>query len=222
MSGSMLWRLVRKDLHLNRALGVASLAIGVLALAIARLGDAAAYLAMIMLIIAVMVQAVMVCMVTVAGERKEKALLFALSFPISTRRYAAAKALGAIASALLPSGLIAVCGLVLMRFSWLPYGLVPIAAATWLFLFDQFCLILAITLYARSEALQGVAIIWISASISMFFYFMLRIPSVHGHMLAPAAVWSPALIRIMTGEAVFAALVAVIAAAYLGRRRDFL
>lgn len=228
MSGSMLWRLVRKDLYFNRALTTGALVIGIVALVLISFGEAAGNTALILLVTALVIQGVFVCMNSIAGERKEKALSFGLSFPISTGQYTAAKAIAAITSFLVPWVTIAVCGLIELRIAphahahGLGLGLLPVSAVTALFLFDEFCLILAITLCTDSEAWTSVAIVWISTSIAFFFNFILRIGSIYANLTSPRPVWSSAVIAILASEIGVIVLLAVLVCYRLARQRDFI
>ncbi len=224
MSGSMLWRLVRKDLYFNRGLTAGAIVIGLAALALMSFGDAAGNTALILLVTAVVIQGVFVCMGSIAGERKEKALSFGLSFPISTGQYMAAKAIAAITSFLVPWFAIALGGLIELTIA--PHahglGLLPVSVVTALFLLDEFCLILAITLCTDSEAWANVTIVWISTSIAFFFNFILRIGSIYANLSSPRAVWSPAVIAILAVEVGVLVLIAALVSYRLARQRDFI
>ncbi len=222
MSRSMVWHFVRKDIRLNCGLTVSSVLVGLLALALSRFGDAAGYAGLILLITAVIIQGVFICMGSIVAERKEKALLFALSFPISTGQYTAAKLIAAITNFVVPWGIIATGALLMLYISSVQHGLVPVAVLAWIFLFDQFFLILGITICKESDAWHSATIIWISTSISFFFYFILRVPSIHSTMNGSAAVWSTAVFVILAVEIGFAALVAALVAWHLTRQRDFI
>jgi hypothetical protein len=222
MSGSMLWRLVRKDLYFNRALTAGSVVLGLVALTLISFGNAAGYVALILLITAIIIQGVFVCMNAIAGERKEKALWFGLSFPISTGQYRAAKAIAAIASFLLPWVTIALGGFVALRVAPIAHGLIPVSVLTWLFVFDEFCLILGITLCTDSEAWTSVTIVWISTSISLFFYFVLRVHSIQANLYGPRAVWNSTVIAILAGEIGVIVLIGALVSYRLARQRDFI
>lgn len=222
MSGSVLWRLVRRDLYLARGLTTATVSIVVIAYALLRFGDAARYVALVLLVIALILQGVFVCIMSNRTERAERSLAFSLSFPISPGKYAAAKALSATVLFLAPCVVAALGGLALLHASSVAYGLLPIAVATGLFLLDQFCLNFALTLCIESETWNTALIVWACTGISFFFYFVLRIPSVHTGLDGAVAAWSPALLTVVAVEVGFAVVIAGIVSAVLARRRDFL
>ncbi len=222
MSHSMVWQFVAKDVRLNFGLTIGSLVIGLAALILSRFGDAAGYAGLILLITGMVIQGVFICMTSIVGERKERALLFALSFPMSTAQYTVAKLIAAIASFLVPWVVIAAGGLVMLHVSSVQHGLVPVAVLTWIFLFDQFFLILGVTLCKESEAWHSSTVVWISTSISFFFYFVLRVPSIRSTMNGPIAVWSSAVFVILAVEIGFAALLAALVAWHLTHRREFI
>ncbi|MGH8151026.1 MAG: hypothetical protein ACRETB_13770 [Steroidobacteraceae bacterium] len=222
MSGSVWWGFVRRDLYLARGLTAATVSIVLIACALLRFGGSERYVAMVLLIIALILQGVFVCIMSNRTERVQKSLAFSLAFPISPGEYAAAKAMSATALFLGPCVVAALAGLALLHTSSVAYGLLPISVATGLFLLDQFCLNFAITLCIESETWNSALVVWACTAISFFFYFVLRVSSVYTGLGGAVAVWSPALLGIVAGEAGFAVLIAVIVTAVLARRRDFL
>jgi ABC-type Na+ efflux pump permease subunit len=222
MNDSMLWRFVRKDLHFNRGLTVGSIFIGFVGLALVDLGEPGAYPAVVLLITAAILQAVFVCTRSVVAERKEKALTFALSFPISNGQYTAAKVIAAIACFLVPWAVIALGGLVLLHVSRVPHGLIPLSIVAWLFLLDEFSVILGVTLFTDSDAWVGAVIASTSISVSFFFYFVLRVSSIHATMNGPTAVWNGAVISILAAEIGVIVLIGAVVSLLLARRRDFI
>ncbi len=222
MSGSMLWRFVRKDLYFNRGLMAASSAIGLAGLCLQNLGDTAAYSATIMFVTALILVSVFICMRGIFGERKEKALAFALSFPISPGQYLAAKVTGALTCFLVPGVVLGLGGLVMIELGQIAPGIIPVSVALWLGFLDEFCLMLAVTFFSDSDNWTGVTIATISISTSFFFYFVLRMHSVYATMRGPTAVWSQPLIGVITAELAVMALIAAIVWFFLARKRDFI
>ena len=222
MSGSMLWRFIRKELHFNLGLMAASSAVGLVGMALANFGDAGAYAASVLFVAAMIIAAIFVCMRSIFGERKERAIAFALSFPISPGQYIAAKVMGAMACFLLPSLVIGLGGVVLLGFTRVAHGLIPISVASWLCYLDMFCLMLAATLFSDSDTWTGITTAAVSISTAFFFYFVLRTPSIHSMMNSPTAVWNGAVIGIITIELAVMAVIAAVVWYFLARKRDFI
>ena len=193
MNASVLKSFVLKDLYFSRWIVAASFVVALLAYGLAAGGGT--FAAFILLFCAGAAPATFLCLFLISGERKERSHLFALSLPISPAHYLLAKVLALSAAYALQW---TVVGLVTLVFGFiLPHhmGIAPYAAITWLFILDQYAMMLAVTVSSRSEGAAVAAMIVFNISPAFFFYYMARIPSIGGaNPLAPVAVWSPAVI----------------------------
>ena len=87
MTVSVMTRLVIKDLYLVRWIALGSLVAGLVSAVIMPMGAVSAYVGGVSLICVIVILNIMIVMSSVVQERKDKALLFVLSLPISTTQY---------------------------------------------------------------------------------------------------------------------------------------
>lgn len=218
---SVLWRVFLKDWYMARWFTVGSLVLGAVALGLASLGPSGAYPAMILLIVALVMQGTMLCMYGIVTERKERAALFSLTLPISTLQHAAVKALAIVTAFLLPWVILAAAALALRETSTIPAGIIPVAVAGWVFLLDIFCILLGVALSTDSEGWTVLTLVVTNTSISFFFYFVMKVPGIAAAIGGPVAVWSPAMIEILAVELGALVVIAVLTFARLARKKDF-
>ncbi|MGH8258133.1 MAG: hypothetical protein ACREUG_00410, partial [Steroidobacteraceae bacterium] len=214
---SVLWRVFVKDWYMARWFTVGTLVLGAVALAIASLGPSGAYSAMILIIVALIMQGCMLTMYGVVTERKERATLFTLSLPISTVQHAAIRAVALITAYLFPCLILAAAGLILAGTSFIPAGLIPISVLTWLFLLDLFLVLLGVALTSDSEGWTVATLVVTNTSVSFFFYFVLKIPGVLSTLRGPVPVWSAAILEIVAVELAAIAIIAAVTLARLAR-----
>jgi ABC-2 type transport system permease protein len=205
MSASVLRSFVLKDLYFSRWIVAASFVVALLAYGLAAVGGT--FAAFILLFCAGAAPATFLCLFLISGERKERSHLFALSLPISPERYLLAKVLALSSAYILPW---AALGLITLLLAFvLPHhmGIVPYATLTWLFVLDQYAMMLAVTVSSRSEAAAVVAMIVFNISPAFFFYYMSRVASIGGvNPTAAVAVWSPVAMIITAIEILVALL----------------
>lgn len=219
---SILWRVFLKDWYMARWFTVGSIVLGAVALILASLGPSGAYPAMILMIVAVVMQGTMLCMYGIVTERKERATLFSLSLPLSTLQHAAVKAVALITAFLLPWVILAAAALALLAASPVPdRGIIPVAVVCWVFLLDIFCVLLGVSLSTDAEGWTVATLVVTNTSISFFFYFVAKAPSITSTMRGPVAVWSPQVIAILVVELAAIAVIGALTFARIARKKDF-
>jgi ABC-2 type transport system permease protein len=186
-----------RDLYFSRACIVMAFITAAAALALDKLAGAhfAAFIAMYC---AGSAPAAFLCLLLVFGERQERSHLFALSLPISPARYLLAKVL-AVSIAFLGTWLLLGAATALLLASMpLGAGLLPYSTATWLFVLDLFCMLLAITAASQSVGVVVAANVAYNIAPAFFFYYIGTI-SITAQPAA-VAVWSPQARWLITAE----------------------
>jgi hypothetical protein len=221
MTGSIVWRLVAKDLYFLRWFVVGAIVAGVGALAVMPQGRVPAYVGGVSLICTLIVLLIFVVMGGVAQERKDKVLLFVLSLPVSTTQYLAAKVIANAIAFGVPWSILTLATLVVVERSGLPNGVIPFWSAVLGYMFFYYCALLGVSLLTDSTGWHAVAITIGNLSVNFLIPFLLSRPTVRQTIDGPVAVWSPDVATIVALE--FAVGIAVLGAALVARsrQRDF-
>lgn len=214
-------RFVLKDLHFARGVMIGAVLIALLAIPLLTLGPVGRYAAFILMIVAGAAPGSFICGALVVTERKERSNLFALALPISPVQATLAKALAAVTAYLVPWAVLMAGTFALFYIAHSPKGLLPLGTMVWVFLLDQFCLQLAVSLTTSSDALFTTVIVFCSVSISMYFYVTLSVPTFAAQLPQAAATWSPMVFKVIAIELLIA--VALLAYTFwrVSRQKDF-
>lgn len=213
--------LVAKDVHMNRATIYAVLILGAAALGLC-LGNIAAFaIGMLALLVAIIAMGCILAM-GIWKERNERVLLFSLSLPVSARGYLTARTLGSLLSYLAVWLPLTAGAIVFIAMShMIPHGLIPFAVLLLGFLLTEFCLLTGVALLARTETQLSIAMIITNASVTVFWWGMVLVPSLGLTKPSPTATWSPAALTILAAEILVSILVLVVPI-HLGARKSLL
>jgi ABC-2 type transport system permease protein len=214
-------RFVLKDLYFARTVIAGAIAIALLAIPLLALGPVGRDAAFILMVCAGAIPASFICMALIVGERKERANLFTLSLPISGRQSQLAKMLAAATAYLLPWTLLILGTFALFGISHAPRGMLPLGTMVWVFLLDQFCLTLAVTMTSPSEGWVTMTIIFCSVSISFYFYLFISMPQIAHQLPGATAVWTPFELKVIAVEVIIAIALVLFALWRVMRRKDF-
>jgi ABC-2 family transporter protein len=215
-------RFVLKDLYFAWPVMVGAIALALLAIPLLALGPIGRYAALILMICAGAVPPSFICMALIVGERKERANLFALSLPISGRQTQLAKMLAAATAYLLPWAVLILGTFVVFSLSHAPRGMLPFGTMVWVFLLDQFCLMLAVAITSTTDGWVTVTIVICSVSISFYFFTFLSIPQMSAQLSQATAVWTPFELRVIAIELAIAIALLAFALSHVLRRRNFI
>jgi hypothetical protein len=160
-------------------------------------------------------------MLGIASERKERALLFVLSLPLSFGEYVRSKLFGLLLCFLVPwltltAGAIA---LVLAKAD-MPDGLLPFTIVLCVFLLANFSLVLSCALAVSSEGLMTLVIIVHNIAITLFIFLLGAIPEFYDHLKDPAPTWGSAFWTILGIEAALLLVMYSLPYFVVARRRD--
>jgi hypothetical protein len=221
MSGSVVLRYALKDLYFSRAFIVGTLLAALCALPLTALGTTGTYAAMILMICAGAAPSTFICMYLVVAERKERANLFSLSLPISAAQAALAKIAAAGVAYLLPWTLMAIGAIALFSAAHVALGVLPFAVMFWVFMLDEFCLMLTVTMTSGSDTLTTATIVFCNVAISFYIFVFVHVPAIAKDIGGTVAVWNPFVLEAIVAEIGVALLLILGMLWTVSRKKDF-
>ena len=219
MSGSILRRLILKDLYLMRPLMLGALIVGGIGIAVMPLGETAFFLGWLVLFIAVVLLGVFTTAALVIGERKDKVHLFVMTLPTSPAQYTAAKLAASTTAFLVPSAILAVSALTLIAATGIPDALMAFLAALLLYAVCYYAAYLAVALVTDSVIWATLVIIIGNTAPVFIIPALARLPEMSPEV-ASGPIWSGRVLAILAAEAAFSAAVIGLALYIRSRQRD--
>lgn len=216
-------KLIAKEFYLHRWLIVGSTVAGLAGLAIAVEGQMRFNIGMLIWLTSIIAFGVMLAMLGIASERKERALQFVLSLPLSPGDYVRIKLFGLFLCYLVPWAILSTGAAVLLLVRPnLPDGLLPFALLLSGFMLANFSVVLCGALHTASEGIMTIVIIVTNMSVTLFIFLVGGVPSLHDHLHAAAPVWNDTFWMVLAAEA--ATLLIALSLPYFvaARRRDFI
>jgi hypothetical protein len=220
MTRTVVRQLIRKDLYLYRWLIVGTVVAGLVSIVLSGREGAIGAAGQILLVTSVVVLGVFLAIHGVISERQTRALLFALSLPISPMQYSAAKVVGGLIAYLIPWSILT-AALVWLTLAFNPAAAdaLPFAVTLMGLLFMNFCILTTIGVISGSELWSVVGIIATNTSVPVFMTAV-------SPMLASAsdgsmAVWRGPVAVILLTELLITVLALGSAFYVLSRRTDF-
>lgn len=221
MNGSIVRRLILKDLYLVRWMIAGSTAAGVAAVAMMPLGKTSAYVGGVSLVCVLILLNIFLVMGGVVQEKKDKVLLFILSLPVSTTEYTVAKVLANAIAFTVPWLVLTAANIVMIDVSRIPNGILPFWVAVLGYLLFYYCALLAVSLVKDSTGWHTTAIVVGNVSVNFLIPILLSRPSVAAHVEGPTAVWTADIVAFIAIE-LLTGVAALWLAVYLySRRPDF-
>ena len=166
-------KLIAKEFYLNRWLIVGATGAGLAGLVIAAEGKMRFNIGMLIWLTTIIAFGVTLAMLSIASERKDRALQFVLSLPLSPGDYIRTKLLGLMICFLIPWIVLTVgaMALVLIRPN-LPDGLLPYALLLCVFMLANFSVVLSGALHTSSEGVMTLLIIVTNMGVSLFIFMV--------------------------------------------------
>ncbi len=215
-------RLIGKEFHQHRLIMGATTVIGLVALLVATFGGMYFNIGMLTWLTVIVAFGVVLAMIGVASERKERSLQFVLSLPLSYGDYVRTKLFALILCYLGPWLILTVGAVVAVLVSpRLPDGLVTFAVLLCVFMLANYSVVLCAALHIASEGWMTVVIIVTNMNVTLFIFMVGAIPALHDHLWDATPAWNGAALSILGVE--LAAFATTMALPYLvaARRRDF-
>lgn len=215
-------RLILKDLYFTRGVMLGAIVLALISIPLLALGPMGRYSAMILMVFAGAAPSSFICGMLIVSERKERANLFSFSLPASGRQMLTAKIMAAAVAYLLPWIVLLVGAFLLFSVSRAPMGLLPFGTMLWVFLLDEFCLTLAVSVSIRAEGWWTTTILGCSLAISFYIFSFLNVPSISATLPSAIPIWSPIVVKVIAVELLIAAALASVIGWQVARKTDFI
>jgi len=216
-------KLIAKDFYLFRWLIIGSTIAGLIGLAIAAEGKVRFNIGMLLWLTTLVAFGVVLVMLAIASERKERQLQFVLSLPLSHGDYTRIRVIGLLLCFMVPWAVLSLGAVSLIAIMPnLPDGLMPFAVLMSGFFLANYSVVLSSALHTASEGLMTAVIIVTNMNITLFIFLIGALPSLNDHLQGPVAVWNGTFWIVLGAE--IAVLLVTLALPYLfaARRRDFI
>jgi ABC-2 type transport system permease protein len=216
-------KLIAKEFYLNRWLIGGSTIAGLAGLAIAAEGEVRFNIGMLIWLTTIVAFGVVLAMLSIANERKERALQFVLSLPLSPGDYVRIKLTGLMLCFCVPWAILtagAVALVVVMPN--LPDGLLPFAILLCGFMLANFSVVLCGALHTASEGLMTIVIIVTNMNVTLFIFMIGSIPALNDHLHDAVPTWSTPFWTVLAVELATLAITLSLPHFIAARRRDFI
>ena len=216
-------KLIAKELYVNRWFVIGGATSGVASALIATLGKTGFNVGALTWLTSIIALGVMLALYGIMNERKEHALQFVLSLPLSIADYVRAKMLG-LTLCFLIVWLASSAAALLLVFGKesIPDGIAPYTVLLCFFMLANFALVLCGTLHAQSEALTSGVIVLTNMGVSIFMFTVGPMPGINEHIWAAAPVWNSTFWTVLGCELAVLAIAFALPFFLAARRRDFL
>lgn len=220
MNHVLVWRLIAKDWYLSRQPLAILAAAGATSTALLYLRNSTTgMIAMISAVITLVFLSILLPMLTVVTERKERNLAFVMSLPISPMEYTAAKVLGNLAAFV--ALWLAVSTTFLGTLTMAGFGgLLPIGTVIAFVPFAAFCLMLAVAIVVETEFWAVVVMGACNVSYSFAWLVMVRFGLLKDAS-GPVPVWSERILLILAGEITVIVVTLALTFYLQSRKTDF-
>lgn len=200
MNALMIRRLVLKDIYVSRIPLALVATTGAVAVgAIFFRNEVSGFMGLTTAFIALIMLGNILPMHTIINERKRQTLAFAMSLPISTDEYTAAKIIANVGTYFVVWA--AIAGALLAIYAGTPYGgLVPFIVIVSLAPFAAFCLLVTVALVGESEVGAMATMIVTNVSYSFIWFFLVRRPDIRAALASPVPAWITPVVWILAIE----------------------
>jgi len=222
MNGSIVWRLIAKDLYLYRWLIAGSLLAGFASLPISGSGSATRIIGLILFMTSIIALGIFIAMFGVLTERQNKSLLFVLSLPLSPMQYTVAKVAASLIAFLIPWVVLGATAVgIAVAFDPPPDGTIPFTVAMMFFFLANFCALLALLMITRSEYWAIAGILLTNFGVAAYMNIVSGLPGIAANTDGPVAVWGTTVLTVIAVEAAAVVLSLGLAFYVQARRKDF-
>jgi ABC-type transport system involved in multi-copper enzyme maturation permease subunit len=215
-------KLIAREFHQHRLIMVATTLIGLVALLVAMGGQMYFNIGMLTWLTAVVAFGVVLAMIGVGSERKERTLQFVLSLPLSHGEYVRTKLIGLTLCYLGPWAILTLAAVAAVLISpKVPDGLLPFTVLLCVFMLANYSVVLCAALHIVSEGWMTVVIIVTNMNITLFIFMIGAIPAVHDHLWDATPLWNGTALSILLAELATLAITMSLPYFVAARRRDF-
>ena len=216
-------KLIAKELFVNRWFIAGGALSGVLSVLIAATGKMGFNVGALTWLTTIIATGVMLGIYGIMNERKEHALQFVLSLPLSIAEYVRAKMLG-LTACFLVMWLVSSMAALLLVFAKdsIPDGIAPYTVLLCVFMLANFTVVLCGSMHARSEALTSAVIVITNMGVSIFMFTVAPLPGIEKFMWGPTPVWTSTFWTVLGCELAVLVIAFTLPFFLAARRRDFL
>jgi ABC-2 type transport system permease protein len=216
-------KLIAKELYVNRWFIAGGAVSGVISVLIAATGKMGFNIGALTWLTTIIATGVMLGLYGIMNERKEHALQFVLSLPLSIADYVRAKMLG-LTACFLVMWLVSSAAALLLVFAkdGIPDGIAPFTVLLSVFMLANFIVVLCGSMHAQSEALNSAVIVVTNMGVSIFMFTVAPLPGIEKFMQGPEPVWSSTFWIVLGCELAVLLIAFTLPFLLAARRRDFL
>jgi hypothetical protein len=216
-------KLIAKELHQHGWLLVSGTLIGLLSLAVATQGKMQFNVGLLVWISMIIALGVIVVLIGITTERKERSLLYVLSLPLSGGDYIRIKQFALLLCFGLPWIALTAGALALVLLDPdVPDGLLAYAILLCVYLLANFAVVLCAGLHLRSEGPMTAVVVTTNMGVTVYMFTVGATPALHDHMFGPAPVWNTAFWITLAIELAVTAAALTLPLLVAARRRDHL
>lgn len=221
MSGTIIRRLVMKDLYLQWPLMVGAVMAGAVAIAVMPRGEIAFFVGWVTLLVVLVLLGVFTVVAGVIQERRDNVLLFVLSLPVSTKQYLAAKLAANAVVFLVPWAALTAAALAVVAVTPLPDGLMPWLTIIFLWPVCYTSLLLGVELVTGSQMWMTVVIVACNVAPTFFIPALWGLSSFDPGDPGTTAHWGADVFVLIGTELALCAVAVGLGAFFQSRKRDF-
>jgi ABC-2 type transport system permease protein len=216
-------KLIAKELYVNRWFIAGGAASGIASVFIAATGKMGFNVGALTWLTTIIATGVMLGLYGIMNERKEHALQFVLSLPLSIADYVRAKMLG-LTACFLVMWLVSSAAALLLVYTKdsVPDGLAPYTVLLCVFMLANFVVVLCGSIHVQSEALTSAVIVVTNMGVSIFMFTVAPLPGIGKFMGGPTPTWTPAFWTVLGCELAVLVIAFTLPFILAARRRDFL
>jgi ABC-type transport system involved in multi-copper enzyme maturation permease subunit len=216
-------KLITKELYVNRWFIFGGALSGVISVLIAATGKMGFNVGALTWLTTIIATGVMLGLYGIMNERKEHALQFVLSLPLSIADYVRAKMLG-LTACFLVMWLVSSAAALLLVFAKdsVPDGIAPYTILLCVFMLANFIVVLCGSIHAQSEAITSAVIIVTNMAVSIFMFTVAPLPGIEKFMWSPTPVWTSTFWTVLGCELAVLVIAFTLPFFLAARRRDFI
>ena len=216
-------KLIVKELHVNRLLVGVGVAAGVGSVLVASLSQTGFNIGSLVWLSTIIGMGVILSLYGIMNERKEHALEFIMSLPLSIADYVRAKMVG-LALCFFITWSVSVAAALVMVFAKdsVPDGIAPYLVLLSVFMLANFGVVLCGTMFARNEGTTTVIIIVTNMGVTIFMFIVAPMQGIREFMWAATPVWNSTFWAVLGCELAVLVIAFMLPLLVVARRRDFM
>jgi ABC-2 type transport system permease protein len=216
-------KLIAKELYVNRWFVIGGSLSAIVSVLIALTGKTGFNVGALTWLTTIIALGVMLALYGIMNERKEHALQFVLSLPLSVGDYVRAKMVGLMACFLLVWVAGSAAALLLVYgHPGVPDGLAPYTLLLCVFMLANYAVVLCGAVHAQSEAATTALIVVTNMGVSVFMFTVGPMEGINEHMWSPAPMWNSTFWTVLGCELAVLVIAFTLPFFLAARRRDFI